>query len=102
MTLKGNSDDKTYKLRCEFFKDAEKIIIKLNKVASQFKLIPDIMEFNGVKRRIFVDFEVEFKSAKELDYLRKEINSIDDWDCHVAAQTIQPIENYNGERDYDL
>ena len=58
------------------------------------------MEFNGVKRRIFVDFEVEFKSAKELDYLRKEIKCIAD--CHVASQTIQLLENYTGERDYDL
>jgi hypothetical protein len=70
-------------------------------VASLFQLIPEIYELNGVKTAIFADFEVEFKSAKELDYLRKEIKFIDA-DCHVAAQTIQLLENYTGERDYDL
>lgn len=46
------------------------------------------------------DCEVTIKSDWSLEELQQHILSVDD--CHVMAETIQPIEKYNGERNYDL
>jgi hypothetical protein len=40
-----------------------------------------------------------FSSDYTMDKLLFIFRSIDD--CHVAVQTLQPIEQYTGERDYD-
>jgi len=41
-----------------------------------------------------------FKDRRTLKTIRKLIGEC--VDCHVAKQTIQPIANYTGDRDYSL
>lgn len=46
------------------------------------------------------DVEFEFETELALDEIIMTLKDIDD--SHVMYQTVQPIEKYNGERDYDL
>lgn len=48
----------------------------------------------------FHDVEFEFETESTLDEIIKTLSEIDD--AHVMYQTVQPIEHYTGERNYDL
>lgn len=46
------------------------------------------------------DVEFEFETELALDEIIMTLQDIDD--SHVMYQTVQPIEKYTGERNYDL
>jgi len=46
------------------------------------------------------DIEVELMTPLPLNELRNMMREVEDG--HVMLQTVQPIERYTGERDYDL
>lgn len=49
----------------------------------------------------FPDVEVSFSCAElDIDFLRRMAGRVDDG--HVIVQTLQPLENYTGERNYEL
>ena len=87
-----NSTAITYKLRAETVSDLRKIKKIFNISIEDFKVVePDT--FLG-------DLTATFKSSMNLRAIQRKIGQVPD--CHVALQTVQPIELYTGERDYDL
>lgn len=81
---------KRYKFRAECSKDAMQFFIEIGDAAKNFKIqnmgnIPDV--------------EVEFDSELSLSEIIDEMKALDD--SHVMAETVQSIEKYTGERDFN-
>ena len=90
MYKQTRNDMNTYALRAEAPRDIM-LFIKAIRNESAFKqlLIPDD-----------VDASLVFLSGLSLDELRECIGGIDDG--HVMRQTVMPISEYTGERNYEL
>jgi len=86
--------NETFKLRAECQKDVEDLIVLLPKGSLLHyepiysKTTPPDMEFMLILK------DVDFEKIK--NYIR----SIED--SHVMLQTVQPLENYTGNRDYNI
>ena len=64
------------------------------------RVIGDRMVENKYECDGFGDIEVTIESTLSLDQLRQLISSVPD--AHVAVQTIMPVAEYTGDRNYDL
>jgi hypothetical protein len=85
----------TYKFRCECLVDYERIQAACGEGMIEVKVIPQfINEIIPIS-----DQEVEFKSTLSYEQLLRKFDGVDD--AHIAFQTLMPIEEYTGERDYD-
>jgi len=80
-----------YKLRAECLSDVVEFIRK-----EQNHLI----NFNTQKDGIFPDYDLEFETELDLDQIILKLREIED--SHVMYQTVKPIAEYTGQRDYDL
>lgn len=80
-----------YKLRAECSNDVARFIMNAHSLMTNFKMQKDDE---------LPDVEFEFETELALDEIIMTLQDIDD--SHVMYQTIQPIEKYTGERDYDL
>jgi hypothetical protein len=89
-----------YKYRCETPSDAEEIRTALGNLATDYVITRVALNVGGGRVFELPDCNVVFKSSLGLDIIRDIIRLIPD--CHVALQTIQPIETYTGERNWDL
>ena len=56
--------------------------------------------FKMQKDKELPDVEFEFETELALDEIIMTLQDIDD--SHVMYQTVKPIDEYTGERDYDL
>lgn len=81
-----------YKLRAECSKDVLNFLNKTHNEISSLKMIRD----GGG----FPDVEFEFETKLSLNKIFSILHGIED--THVMRQTIKPIEEYTGERNYDL
>ena len=85
----------TYKFRCECPDDYERIQAVCGEGMIDAKVIPQfINEIIPIP-----DLEVEFKSTLSYEQLLRKFDEVAD--AHIAFQTLMPIEEYTGERDYD-
>jgi hypothetical protein len=80
-----------YKLRAECSNDVAQFIMNAHSQMTKFKMQKD---------KELPDIEFEFETELALDEIIMTLQDIDD--SHVMYQTVQPIEKYTGERDYDL
>jgi hypothetical protein len=86
---------RTYKFRCECPDDYERIQAVCGEGMIEAKVIPQfINEIIPIS-----DQEVEFKSTLSYKQLLHMFDGV--VDAHIAFQTLMPIEEYTGERDYD-
>ena len=78
-----------FKFRAECLRDVEELVRVINhggmEVNITFFDLPDV--------------EVTVLTLHSLEDIIEEANNIDD--CHVIAQTVQPILKYTGEREWD-
>lgn len=81
---------KVYKFRVECNADYD--LIKI--------VVGDRMVENECSYNMFGGAEVTIESSLSLDQIRRILYSITD--AHVATQTVMPIAEYTGERNYDL
>lgn len=79
-----------YKLRAECSHD---IALFIQKAHTEFT------EFKMVKKTGFPDVEFEFMTALELDEIELILEEIQD--SHVMCQTVKPLDEYDGERNYN-
>jgi len=85
----------TYKFRCECLVDYERIQAACGEGMIEVKVIPQfINEIIPIS-----DQEVEFKSTLSYKQLLHMFDGV--VDAHIAFQTLMPIDEYTGERDYD-
>ena len=85
----------TYKFRCECPFDYDRIQAACGEGMNEAKVIPQfINEILPIP-----DIEVEFKSTLSYEQLLRKFDGVAD--AHIAFQTLMPIEEYTGERDYD-
>jgi hypothetical protein len=85
----------TYKFRCECHDDYDRIQAACGEGMIEVKVIPQLInEIIPISDR-----EVEFKSTLSYEQLLRKFDGVDD--AHIAFQTLMPIEEYTGERDYD-
>lgn len=85
----------TYKFRCECPDDYERIQAVCGEGMIEAKVIPQfINEIIPIP-----DLEVEFKSSLSYEQLLHKFDEVAD--AHIAFQTLMPIKEYTGERDYD-
>ena len=80
-----------YKLRAECSNDVMKFIEKAHGHMENFKMERD---------KQFPDVDFEFESKLNLDEIILILRDIDDG--HVMVQTVKPIKEYTGERNYEL
>ena len=77
-----------FKFRAECLRDVEELLRQINhsemEVNIKFFHVPDV--------------EVTLLTSLTLDSIIQEAREIDD--CHVIVETIQPIQDYTGERDW--
>jgi len=100
-TVASLDDDKrklstppTYKFRCECRYDYEGIQAVCGEGMIEVKIIPQF-----IKEIPIPDLEVEFKSTLSYEQLLRKFDEVTD--AHIAFQTLMPIEEYTGERDFD-
>jgi hypothetical protein len=84
----------TYKFRCECPNDYERIQAVCGEGMFEVKIIPQF-----IKEIPIPDLEVEFKSTLSYGQLLRKFDEVTD--AHIAFQTLMPIEEYTGERDFD-
>ena len=84
----------TYKFRCEIQYDYDCLQKVCGKDMSNVLIIPQFIDGYPIPDRV-----VEFQSTLSIDDLLRKFKSV--IDAHVAFQTLMPIENYTGERDYN-
>lgn len=88
----------TYKCRAECSRDIEEFVkyIGRNKLSIYLE--------DAQKDDIFSDCELVFKSLIDLEHMLGIMNECDDevGDLHVMCQTLQYIDQYTGERNYDI
>jgi hypothetical protein len=80
-----------YKLRAECSKD---VVGFLNNVHSQ------LSSFSLIKDKELPDVEFEFETDLALDEIILILKDLDD--AHVMYQTVKLIDEYTGERNYEL
>ena len=80
-----------YKLRAECSQD---VVYFLNNVHTQ------LSSFSLIKDKELPDVEFEFETDLTLDEIILTLQDFDD--AHVMYQTVKPIEEYTGERNYEL
>ena len=91
----SNSSPK-YKLRAECFNDIYQFLIL---VRNDFKVL--IFEIKIEQAHPdHSDFTMEFRSELNIKEIRRIIYA--GTDLHVMAQTLKPIHEYDGDRDFDL
>ena len=84
-----------YKFRAECSHDALTFRDNTIGLTENFTIIPQDIEGSPIP-----DVDVEFDSEMSLDEIIDEMREV--IDGHVMLQTVKPIEEYTGERDYDL
>ena len=77
-----------FKFRAECLRDVEELLHQINHSG---------MEIN-IKFFHVPDVEVTLLTDLTLDSIIQEAREIDD--CHVIVDTIQPVQEYTGERDW--
>jgi hypothetical protein len=82
----------TYKLRAETTSDLRRIKKDFTTNIEDWEVVEPEDPFG--------DITATFKSGMDLLSIQRKIGRISD--CHVAQQTVQPIELYTGNRNYDL
>ncbi len=80
----------TYKLRAECSQDVAEFIQNVHSQLKSFKMIKDDE---------LPDVYFEFETELALDEIILTLKDIED--SHVMFQTVQPIEKYTGERNYE-
>ena len=80
-----------YKLRAECSNDVVQFIQNAHSQMTNFKMQKD---------KELPDVEFEFETELALDEIILTLKEIED--SHVMYQTVKPIDEYTGERDYDL
>ena len=80
-----------YKFRAECSQDAEQFKQENREAISNFEIVP----VEG-----FPDVDVTFDSHLELSEIIELMKDIDHG--HVMYQTVKPVDEYTGKRDYDL
>lgn len=80
-----------YQFRAECRHDAERFYEENSEAIANLTITP----WEG-----FPDVDVTFESHLELNEIIELMKDIDDG--HVMYQTVKPIDEYTGERDYDL
>lgn len=80
-----------YKLRAECSNDVAQFIMKAHSQMTNFKMQKD---------EELPDVEFDFETELAIDEIIMTLQDIDD--SHVMYQTVQPIDKYTGERDYNL
>ena len=84
----------TYKFRCECRNDYERIQAVCGEGMIEVKIIPQFIQEIPIP-----DLDVEFKSTLSYEQLLRKFDKVTD--AHIAFQTLMPIEEYTGERDFD-
>ena len=84
----------TYKFRCECRYDYEDIQAVCGEGMIEVKIIPQFIQEIPIP-----DLDVEFKSTLSYEQLLRKFDQVTD--AHIAFQTLMPIEEYTGERDFD-
>ncbi len=82
-----------YKFRAECFHDVQEFIplVFAQGKPFAFKIYPDTL---------FPDAEVEIEADISLEDMRSLMRQV--FDSHVMVQTVMPIDQYTGERNYEL
>lgn len=80
-----------YKLRAECSNDVALFIQNAHSQMTNFKMQKD---------KELPDVDFEFETELELDIIVLTLKNIED--SHVMYQTLKPINEYTGERNYDL
>lgn len=83
-----------YKLRAELLADIGKLVVEM---AGSIKRA-EICHVKGDGE--FPDSEFIFSCDLSLEEVQDSIRAVED--SHVMLQTVQPIERYTGERDYNI
>tara|TARA_R110000868_G_scaffold275187_1_gene534865 strand:- start:177 stop:440 length:264 start_codon:yes stop_codon:yes gene_type:complete len=85
----------TYKFRAETLIDIELFKIQAGGHISNLKAIP-----NDPETSTFPDITITFDSEMPIENLIYIMRKVEDG--HVMFQTLKPIEEYTGERDYSI
>lgn len=85
-----------YKFRAETIVDIEKWLSALR---TNGAMLVDSIHVQSISREL-PDVEVTFYSDDTLDDIRDVMRHV--VDGHVMWQTVQPVAEYTGERDYEL
>lgn len=85
----------TYKMRVECFADLQRFIEVNYRILHDINITP--VELDGTP---VPDVDCSFSAKESLESLRDVLRMVPDG--HVMVQTIQPIEAYTGERDWDI
>jgi len=80
-----------YKLRAECSTDVVQFIKNAHSQLTNFKMQKD---------KDFPDVEFEFETELALDEIILKLKKIKD--AHVMRQTVKPIDEFNGKRNYNL
>ena len=94
MSLQTNNEVPTYKFRCECQVEYDRLQAVCGEGMNDAKVIPQFIKEIPIPDRV-----VEFTSTLSYEQLLRMYGGVAD--AHIAFQTLMPIEEYTGERDYD-
>lgn len=87
---------KSYKFRAECYADAATALAKLFPYVSNFTVV----RMRGDNGNFIPDVEVKINTILHPDSLMDILQKVKDG--HVMYQTVKPLAEYTGERDYDI